>query len=508
MPKKQKIRYNYSGQWEDVKRLLRMFSTKEVLARVNCESAKLIQTAGSSDMSAVESVFYTVYGANGMIPQKKQSMITAWNLIDLAYYMIIASDDYRGRAIESNEEFYVLVDSVEGLKQRKEEEMLKEVDAGSPDFFMYLWGFAGEQFKLELPGRIFDNAGRELYILFESEKKTGEPFESIESIIAAETGYSWAQIVTALLMGWFMFFQNSEYKDDYFDFREEILSADDIFNILMRYAADYNSVRTSSLGRQFLYTKPYVITQNNKLVSISAYLNLFIYEHCILWIVRDYYQKKGDRAFTSYFGKCFEKYFEELLQTYLNKNEFEKIPETKAERADWKIVVEGYQFLVEQKSTIIRLGAKQQESNIEAIRAFAKGTVLKAVKQLYNTEKDFDNGKYVKIVLLYDDYLKPEIMDQFLSLPECKVESDNYYWLMSIEEAEMLFSLCKSKREVFRKIVGEKIEREITHSIAGKSIGQLLSENKIVKNEYLHQDKIWKYREFAQNNIRKILHGE
>ncbi len=507
MSKKQKVKYNFSGREEDVNRLLRMFSTKDVLARINRESAEMLRNAATSKTPAVESVSYNVYGSYGLVPKKKESRVAAWDLIDLAYYMVKWSDDYRGRAVESDAEFYVLADAVKGLKQRKESEMLEDMDANDPEFFFYLWGFAGEQFKLESPARAFDNAGRELYILFESEKKTGDQFENLEDIIISETGYNWTQLVTALFIGWFLFTQCDEYNDGCIEINSELLSTDDLKNILMRYSSNYESIRKSPLGRQIFYTKPYVITKNNKLISVSAYLNLFIYEHCILWIIRDFFnQKKGDRAFTSYFGKCFEKYFEELLQTCLNEEEFEKIPETTTERADWRIVIERYQFLVEQKSTIMRLGAKQQESNVKDIKAFAKGTVLKAVNQLYNTEKDFDNGKYIKIVLLYDDYLNPAVMDPILSLPECKVVLDNYFWLMTIEEAEMLFSLCKSNREVFKKIVEEKIEREENHSIAGKSIGQLLAENAIKTNEYLHQEKIWKYREYAQNNVRQVFY--
>ena len=334
-----------------------------------------------------------------------------------------------------------------------------------------------------------------------------EKFEDLESIIVSETGCSWKKIVTALFLGWLLFSQFNEYQDNIFDFDGDFLSENEFKSVLTRYASNYNEIKESPLGRQVFYTKPYVITQNNNLVSVSSYLNLFIYEHSILWIIRDYYQKKNDRAFTSFFGRCFEKYFEELLQTYLSENEFEKIPEQTVKRADWKIEVDEFKFLIEQKSTIIRLSVKQQETNIEDLKTFAKMNVLKAVRQLYNTEKDFNDGKYIKIVLLYDDYLNPEIMEQFLSLPECKVEKDNYYWLMTIEEAERLFSLCKDKRDIFRIIIEEKINRELKHSIEGKSIGYLLDENGIYNNEYLQREKIWSYREYASNTVMKIIHS-
>lgn len=42
------------------------------------------------------------------------------------------------------------------------------------------------------------------------------------------------------------------------------------------------------------------------------------------------------------------------------------------------------------------LSAKQQETDIEAIRDFSVKTIIKALYQLYNTEKELDDGKYIK----------------------------------------------------------------------------------------------------------------
>jgi hypothetical protein len=133
----------------------------------------------------------------------------------------------------------------------------------------------------------------------------------------------------------------------------------------------------------------------------------------------------------------------------------------------------------------MRLSAKQQHTDIDAIKEFTKRTVLKAVSQLNNTEKEFANGKYIKIILLYEDYLEPELLEQFMEMRKCTVDNDNYFWLMTIEEAEMLFGLCKSDRALFGKIVSEKINREINHSNEGRGILKILNQNGIVKNLYL-----------------------
>ena len=68
----------------------------------------------------------------------------------------------------------------------------------------------------------------------------------------------------------------------------------------------------------------------------------------------------------NYFGNLFEKYIAELLGCTLDKNEYEKIPEEKEKRADWKICCGKHKILVEQKSAIMRLSAKQQETDVSA----------------------------------------------------------------------------------------------------------------------------------------------
>ena len=81
-------------------------------------------------------------------------------------------------------------------------------------------------------------------------------------------------------------------------------------------------------------------------------------------------------------------------------------------RADWKIVLGKYRFLVEQKSTILGLLAKQQESSINTIRQFAERNIIKALEQLKSTEDGLNDGQYIKIVLLYEDYLKAEALSE------------------------------------------------------------------------------------------------
>ena len=61
----------------------------------------------------------------------------------------------------------------------------------------------------------------------------------------------------------------------------------------------------------------------------------------MLWLVRDYFRKIDDKKFVNYFGKLFEKYFEELLSECIKDSEYERICEShKGKRADWRLKID------------------------------------------------------------------------------------------------------------------------------------------------------------------------
>ena len=277
--------------------------------------------------------------------------------------------------------------------------------------------------------------------------------------------------------------------------------------MISHYSISYEKLRNSKFQRQTLYAKPYICTQKNDTLGIIPFLNLCVYEHAILWIVRDHFKRTNqeDQRVSSFFGKCFEKYFEELLSSYLRADEYEKIPETRTRRADWKLRIDGYGFLVEQKSSLIRLSVKQQEPSLDDLEYYAKETLIKAIRQLNRTEIDFADGQFFKIILLYDDYLSPEVLEQVFAMEECDVQSDDHYWLVTIEEMEILLGLCQEHRDVFDSIIEEKNRREASHSNEGKSLLQIMRGKRIWENTFLNREAIAHYRDFASDQLTKFL---
>lgn len=504
------MKYNFSGGFVEYKRLLREFKLDKLLMRINKETAEMMSRETHDISYGVKSVRYLLTNQETGITKAHDTFVTAWSLIDLAYNAIIATNDYRGREITKDEELYLLVAATENIREKREEVFLESIpEEGNPDFLMYVWGFAGEQIKIQYLGKALENTSRELYILFEVARRV-EGISDISRIIVDETGVDWRVVVTDLFLAWVISVQSSIMSDiDKYVRWDNTLKKQDFYNVIERYTTSYEDVKKSRLGRQILYTRPFLRTKRGECISVNCYLNLFLYEHSILWIVRDYYMKleESERGtFTSEFGTYFEAYFEEVMEMYLNKQNYYRIPADKEnKRADWRLQMGEYRFLIEQKSSLLNLSAKQQESDIEAIGVFTSRNIIKGLHQLEDTEKYFNDGKYIKIVLLYEDYLEAEILDNIFELESCDVINDCYFWLVKIEEMEMILNQYRKDTTVFFDIIEEKIRRETEKTRDGRSLLKIMREKGIVENMHLKQEKFLKYKNFAKDNIEKHI---
>lgn len=113
-------------------------------------------------------------------------------------------------------------------------------------------------------------------------------------------------------------------------------------------------------------------SKGREVISVNCFLNLFLCEHSIMWLVRNYYKKKDSQKFVDRFGMWFEKYLGELLREYVGESDFQKICEERDMRADWRAQLDKYSFLIEQKSALLRIDVKQQVSNLYSLKEFEK----------------------------------------------------------------------------------------------------------------------------------------
>lgn len=267
-----------------------------------------------------------------------------------------------------------------------------------------------------------------------------------------------------------------------------------------KYSVSIEKIRKSPLKRQVLYTQPF-IKIDNKYIASNPFLILCLFSNSIYWILRNKYLKKGSQTFINAFGNYFEIYVEEMLNNTLDECEFLKIPTVQnAKRADWKLKLGKYDFLIEQKSSLPLLSIKQNETDIKAIKKYINACWGEAVEQLNITENAYHLSNAIKIILVYDEYFKAEALDQLFELRK-DLFNTGYYWLVNIEDFEKLIMLYKKKRDIFNKIIEEKINDKTIFSKAGKELFYFYKKYDVTNNEYLKEYGIW--NEFEK--IKKYL---
>ena len=218
---------------------------------------------------------------------------------------------------------------------------------------------------------------------------------------------------------------------------------------------------------------------------MSVYFNQFIVEHAPFWVLRSYYQKKPKKQsqiFTDEFGVWFEKYFSELCSAFsIDKT---RISEDGRKRADWKLEMSGYSFLVEQKSAIVQLSVKQQLSDYFAYKSAIQKTVYKAITQLNETEIDLKIKNPIKLILCYDDYINPDILPSIFTEADCPFNDDHRYFIVNILEMEMFFSLYSTNKNLFEIVVQDMLSRNANGTNDGISLLKIMRDNNFDINLY------------------------
>jgi hypothetical protein len=477
---------------------IKKYSLQNVLYTTSKLSGEFFREHNSGNFAVL---FEDVHVVTNGITRKHQVWITIWSLIDFSFNAVIYTNDYRSMSLTQREELVFLITL---CKECVDQLSAKQPFAYDPnlqnEFMIFLHGFAGEQFKAQNPAQVFDNYCRGKYIL----GKIGSQFNDgidVEKIVISETGLSSDQVSQILLLLWSISTRTPYILDEIGDHNTGNFSNKDIQSVVKYYSTNYEEIRKSSIGRQILYSKPFILTDTGKYISSNALLVLFLYENSTYWIIRDYFLKSKKQDFVNAFGIYFETYMKELFELYLDKTEFSKIAEVSRKRADWRLIIDDFVFLIEQKSAFVGLNVKQQNSDIDQAKRYLQNNLVEAIKQLKSTEDDFHENNNIKIILVYEDYYKAELLDYVFSLPELGIINDNYYWLVSIDEMESLLFVLKQNKELFRIIISEKIEAELCKSNEGRSLGQIMERNGILDNKHIKQEQ---YRTNHENNYNVV----
>lgn len=486
--------------------LIKKFNLVSILEHICSISSEIFQTKNNKFKGTINKNLYFINNKHGAM--NIEIMIPAWNLVDISYQAVMNCRNYKGRTIKNDNEIYFICAAWNDVSGKYNGELDENGKPEIYDFMTYLFGFFGEQKMFQKIDYITTSINRDYYILNKIAPKIHEYIDDfdINEIIEKQMGVNQIVLQTSLFLLYTIGLNNPRINEIKKIINWNVLiSKDDFEKVINYYTISLMDLRNSELKRQVLYSKP-IINIDGDLILSNVYLPLFIYRHAILWVARDYYLNKNSQQFINFFGKCFEEYFREIVYEYVEKENIIKLQEPgEHKQADWLLKLDNVNLLIEQKASLMKLSCKQQNLNTKDYKEYIQKTIFKAMRQLKASEDNLDKKcSYYKIILLYEDYIVPEIIDYVFNDPKCDLENDYMYWIVSIEEIEELLYLYKNDKFLFKEIFKEKLQKEEKNSKDGRSIEYLLSQRK-ARISHITQEKYQEISRLVDKEYNKFI---
>lgn len=514
MPKRSKKKYYLKNLAENkrtknskeyLKNLLSQYDLEQLLLYIACNSQKEQRDSKGNLQIGFDRHLIPDELKKSCIPGLTHVTIAPWLRMSLAYEAI-SGNNHGNEIIRSDEELIPLIIALINNEQQKRVNLIdkKRIELNGYDYFSQV----GELFFYYNYHKVLWNLKRELYILLDVGPRIDKSFDS-NKIIYNELGVNSLSLCAILLLLGFHFL-STDVKFSISEIKEELNYSNDISfqsvtKIIDHYSSTYDEIRNSPLQSNIFKIKPFVKANADSIFIIDALTSFQVVEHAPLWIIRDYYKKKDSQKFISQFGLFFESYVEELFLGLLGDNNFRKIEESEEKRADWELDINEYHFLIEQKSTFLPLFAKTQSGDKKAFGDFVERTIVEAIEQLYATEKALCKGTYIKIILLYEEFINPDMFEYIMTIKKTHVKNDGYYWIMTLYELETLLAVYQKNKRAFYSIINEKIELETKKIPEARNIEWLIGKRGLDDNTYLKQDKISKYYEMILEIEKELL---
>lgn len=418
--------------------------------------------------------------------------LTAWDILDIAYLSVKYSNDYRSddKSV-SFEQLAVLY-----RKYENEHSVAEDLeDASFEKVNRIILGMTAEQFQYQNWSWISEKLNREYYILIVASDFENRNEIDASAVVKEVFGYSVDDYLSMVVWVIFLCMQHPAPMAYYENLQKHsadvTFTYDNLKNFIDYYSCSYDDLRSNPIGKQLLYSKPFIKTQRHEnYLAVSIFPVLMILGNGLYWLVRDYYHKQNNERFLHAFGTLFEDYIAYLAKCYCISNEWEKIPASSYQKeADFIFDFGKFKMLVESKSSLLMLSARQQVPELGAIDRFFKNTVEKAYQQLnssYDRLKNSSKVPIIKVVLLYDNFSNTAITE--LSMPGV-FENDYLCFVMTIRDLEMLlYYHCNDK------VTEQKIIDRVLAAIDSKmkiNIGAIYNELSLYEN--LHFKGEWNY---------------
>ena len=460
------------------------FTLESMIKQISNLSYHIFKNPDTLSKSLSNTVTFNVT-INHKVISGRANVVQTW-IIDMLYDLVV-SENHGKKSIAFDEAIY-LVSLYNEYCNTWNQSISKK------DILLFVYGFFGEQKDFQTNFSFKERFSREKYILdvLSCKKHNDNNFEiDVQKEFSEITGFTTEHYSSLIFYVLLIFILNDGIikESKIPSYVNNIFTQDGILSILNQYSTSTTDLRKSNLKRQFLYTKP-IIRIGETFISSNAFLMNALFVNSNYWILRNEYRRRNSQHFINAFGIYFEMYVEELLNYCLSKEQFSKIsPANNQKRADWTIKIENYTFIVEQKSSLSLLGIKQNQPDIEAMKRHILKTWGEAVNQLSETQTALNLDTAIKIILAYEDYYKSECLGELFRINP-NLTNDYNYWLMTINEFEMLLYTYKTNPTVFFEIITNKVKLEHTQSRDGRDIEQLLSKKSISENLYIQKSGI------------------
>ena len=436
-----------------------------------------------------DDIFISAIGYKDGIRFRGKIGYSSWDLLSIVYYSILRGTDKNRRILSTEQEFAELINSYRIFENENCNAGNSIKNADMFGIFKFMAGITSEQFLYHDFKWVLEYLNRNYYMLEVIAKEIDSPIK-IDSIVSEMFGMTADQFISSILIVFWLCMQHPNILDAPEDlYRKKagtILKKENITKVVNYYSINYEGVRTSTLGKQIFYSKPFVVTESGKTLATHFGLVNMLVSNCLYWIPRNYFAIKNDQTFTNSFGKLFEIYVERVLKQYLDSEEYHKIPESSEKSADYILTLDNYIILVEVKSTLLALSGKQQEPDEESINNFCNRALAKAYDQLNNSKAALTSDKpVIKFILLYENLKNTSLFERAID----EIENDKYCNIVTIYEFETLLSLFRTQKEKFNNIVNRIFEHEKKQS--NPSILQLLEDEKIFQNDFIHRIDHW-----------------
>lgn len=423
------------------------------------------------------------YGRN----QKMIVKLLAWDIPNIAFLSVSESNDYRHADKVSS-----VGQLVDLYREYDNEHSVGESIKNTADgVFRFVLGMTAEQFQYQNLWWIFEKFNRDYYILLAAENFEHRKEIDTNAAVKEVFGCSADDYVAILLM---IFWLCSQHPDPlsapeslYCRKDNTLFTAENISKFIEYYSCDYKELREHPLGKQLLYSKPFIKTQRYEVyLAVSLYLVAMMVGNGLYWLIRDYYFKQGNQKFVNAFGLLFEDYIKDLAMNYCDISEYKVLSAGSKKGADFLFDFGMLQLLVESKSSLLKLDAKQQVPNLQSVNTFFDRTISEAYAQLNSSYEEL-KGKIdvpiIKIILLYDEFSNMAIIE---SSKREIFEKDNLCFVMTIRELEILLYLHHNDTAKEAQILNKLFDSTKQEGLRKKkNIRAIYEELSIHENQHL-----------------------